>query len=510
MKNIEMKRAEKPLNILIVSSEMDPYAKAGGLADVVASLSGQLRKMGHDVRVVIPLYALIDTEKFKTRMCLQSMGVWMGNTEEWCSVLECTTTEGVPVYFIEHRLFFDRWGLYHDSSMHDYDDNPMRFGFLSRAALQLCKDLQFKPDVIHANDWQTALAPAYLKIWHWNDPILGQAASMLTLHNIAYQGVYPQSHMDYLGLGWHNFTEEKFESYERINFLKGGIHYADIITAVSPTFARDITVPFGGFGLAPYLSKKGSELIGILNGIDYCTWSPESDPLIPAHFSLNDRSGKMTCKEHLQKTFDLRQDNHIAVIGIIGRFVEQKGFHLLAQCIEGILQDMHVQFVILGTGDRNLEDFFGNLPVRYSGKAGSYIGFDNYRAHLITAGCDLFLMPSLFEPCGLNQMYSQHYGTLPIVRATGGLDDTVQNYDERTGAGTGFKFWEPTSAALYYTVGWAISTYYDRPHHFNAMITEAMKQNFSWEKSAELYLKAYHRAIENKKRLDEGHKPYYW
>lgn len=503
-------KPEKKLNILMVSSEMYPFAKIGGLADVVDSLSGALKNLGHDVRVVLPRYSLIDTSHYSVQPVLEPMGVWMGNKEEWCSVQQTHSSHGVPVYFIEHTNFFDRWGLYHDSSMHDYDDNPVRFAFLSRAALQLCKDIGFKPDIVHANDWQTALVPAYLKVWHWNDQTLGAAASLLTIHNIAYQGIYPKSHLDYIGLGWHNFTEDKLESYDQVNLLKAGVYYSDIITAVSPSFAREITEPFGGFGLAPYISRRKNDLIGIINGIDYSNWSPQQDKSIPANYSSENISGKVICKKELQKAFDLPQDEHVATIGAIGRFVEQKGFHLIAKTIESILQNMHVQFVILGTGDRSLEDYFGNLPVRYSGKAGSYIGFDNYRAHLITAGSDFFLMPSLFEPCGLNQMYSQHYGTLPIVRATGGLDDTVENYNEKDGSGTGFKFWEPTPNALYYTIGWAVSTYYDRPDHLKQMIDRAMKKNFSWEKSASEYLNAYKLAMRNKRYLDSSNENYYW
>lgn len=500
----------KPLNILLVSSEMYPYAKAGGLADVVSSLAAELRRQGHDARIVIPRYSMINLEKTGITFTLAPMGVWMGSREEWCSVYGTYSDDGVPVYFIEHDLFFNRPGLYHDASMNDYDDNPMRFGFLSRAALQLCKDIHFKPDVVHANDWQTALCPAYLKIWHWNDPILGGSASVLTLHNIAYQGIYPKSHMDYLGLGWHNFTSEKFETYGRINFLKGGIYYADKITAVSPSFANEIVQPGSGFGLAPYLSNRYDDLTGILNGVDYRVWDPMQDTLIPAKYSADDLSGKKECKKHLQKTFDLNEDENVAVIGTIGRFVDQKGYHLIAQTIEKILGNMHVQFVILGSGERNYEEFFGNLPSRYSGRAGSYIGFNNYRAHLIEAGCDFFLMPSLFEPCGLNQMYSQRYGTLPVVRATGGLNDTVENYDESKGAGTGFKFWDATADALYYTIGWAVSTYYDRPQHIKNMIKQAMAEDFSWQKSAAKYIQIYKSAIETKRQRDAAYRPYYW
>ncbi len=499
------------LKILFVASEVYPFAKVGGLADVVSALCAKLQEFGHNVRVVMPCYRIIDRNRFGLHLRLAPMGVWMGDSEEWCAVYEATGPGGVIVYFIEHQLYFDRDGLYHDNDMNDFDDNPRRFGFLSRAALQLCRDIGFGPDIVHAHDWQTALTPAYLKLWHWNDRLLGSAASMLTIHNIAYQGCYPKSHMTYLGLGWDNFTPEKFESYDRINFLKGGIHYADFITTVSPTFAREITTPFGGFGLAPYLSSRGSTFRGIINGIDYSVWDPQTDPMLPAHFSPESLAGKKECKRVLQEMFDLDRDDHIALIGVVGRFVEQKGFELLARTIERILTGMHVQFAVLGSGERHLESFFGDLPRRYSGRAGSYIGFDNRRAHIIQAGADFLLMPSLFEPCGLTQMFAQRYGTLPVVRATGGLDDTVEQYQESTGDGTGFKFWDATEDALYFTVGWAISTYYDRGHHIQKMRVSAMGRDFSLQHQAKEYEITYFQAIENKKKWDERHRrTYYW
>lgn len=497
------------LRILMVSSEVFPFAKVGGLADVVASLSSRLKMFGHDVRVVLPKYRSISIKKSEVTTCFEPMGVWMGDCEEWCSVRTTSGNGEVPVYLIEHELYFNRDGLYHDDGMKDYDDNPRRFGFLCRAAMQLCKDIDFKPDIVHVHDWQTALVPAYLKLWHWNDRHLGKSASVLTIHNVAYQGIYPKSYMSYLGLGWHNFTTDKFESYERINFLKGGIYYADAITAVSPSFAREITTAHGGFGLAPYLSNRSASFRGITNGIDYSIWDPATDPFLPAHFTRDSIDGKKVCKKHLQQTFDLQQKNSVPVIGVIGRFVEQKGFELFSRTIERICRDMIVQFVILGSGELHLESFFGDLPKRYGGTIGSYIGFNDKRAHLIEAGADFFLMPSLFEPCGLNQMYSQRYGTLPIVRATGGLDDTVEQYDESTGKGTGFKFWDANEDALYFTVGWAVSTWYDRPHHMRKMIKNAMKVDFSWQRQSHEYETIYQQAIANKKRWDEGHRPYY-
>ncbi|MCS6774200.1 MAG: glycogen synthase GlgA, partial [Thermoflexales bacterium] len=445
------------MNVLFVAAECAPFAKTGGLADVVGALPRYLRDLGHNVIVVMPRYSSIDGARHSLRWAHGPMGVWMGDTEEWCAVFEASNS-GTPVYFIESRKYFDRWGLYHDANFNDYLDNPRRFGFLTRAALQLCKDLNFKPDIVHAHDWHTALAPAYLKIWHWNDPVLGGAASVLTIHNVAYQGKYSAEHMPYLGLQWGNFTPDKFEDHGAINFLKGGIVYADMVTTVSPTYARETRTPELGYGMAPYLNNKGDRYVGILNGCDYAVWNPETDPLIPARYSAADLSGKRICKRALQERMNLELLDDAPIIGVVSRFVAQKGLHLLAQCIEGIVTNMRVQFAILGSGDKGLEHVFGSLPARYPGRIGSYIGYDEALAHLIEAGSDFFLMPSIFEPCGLNQMYSLRYGTLPIVRATGGLEDTVQQYDERTGQGTGFKFYEPSAHAVYYTVGWVVST----------------------------------------------------
>ncbi|HUI91104.1 MAG TPA: glycogen synthase GlgA [Chitinivibrionales bacterium] len=491
-----------PLKILVVASEMVPFVKAGGLSDIVGSLSSELKRMGHDVRVVLPKYSSINYRGLRVSPVLPSMGVWMGGVCEWCSVFSMTTEKGVPVYLIEHDLFFNRPGIYHDQSMHDYLDNARRYAFLSRAALQLCRDTGFSPDIVHANDWQTALAPAYLKVWHWNDALLGRTASVLTVHNMAYQGVYSRDNWAYMGLGDENFTEKKFESWGYINMLKGGIYFADAVNTVSPTYARETRTPAGGFGLAPYLNDKGANYEGILNGVDYDFWSPENDRYVAARFSADDMAGKAVCKRALQKEFLLRDDPKVALIGAIGRFVHQKGFELIAQSIERVLNDMHVQFAVLGSGEGGLEHYFGELPKRYPGRAGSFIGFNNRLAHLIESGADFLLMPSLNEPCGLNQLYSLRYGTLPIVRATGGLDDTVVSYNEATGEGTGFKFWEPSANALYYTVGWAVSTYYDRPQHLAQLRATAMRQDFSWKRSAQEYVKLYKKAILNKQEYD--------
>lgn len=487
------------MKIVMAASECIPYIKTGGLADVVGALPGALKQIGHEVIVILPLYSSIEYDLNSLYPYLDSLGVWMGNTLEWCSV-HTADMGGTQVYFIESQKYFSRYGLYHDASFNDYLDNPYRFGFLSRAALQLCKDIGFEPDIVHVHDWHTALIPGFLKIWHWNDPILSRAASVLTIHNLAYQGVYDKEVFDYLGLRWENFTSDRYEDNGKINFLKGGIVFADMVNTVSPTYARETLTPSGGYGLAPYLSNRGDSYLGILNGCDYENWNPATDPLIPARYTSEDLSGKAICKQALQERFNLEVNHHIPIIGVVSRLVNQKGLDLLAEVIESIVSQMQVQFAILGSGEKALETFYGQISTRYAGKIGSFIGYSNELSHLIEAGSDFFIMPSIYEPCGLNQMYSLKYGTLPIVRATGGLDDTVQQYDERSGQGTGFKFWEISAKAIYYTVGWAVSTYYDRPQHMKNMIKLAMIQDYSWEKSALAYLKLYQNAIDKKSK----------
>ena len=497
-----MSRPIAPLKILLLASEAVPFVKSGGLADVAGALPKALRALGHEVVVVLPKYSEIDRTKFSLHPFLNPLGVWMGNTEEWAAV-DTATYAGIQFYFIESNKYFDRSGLYHDRDLEKYSDNGCRFGFFTRAALQLCRDMGFAPDIVHAHDWPTALAPAYLKIWHWNDPVLGAAASVLTIHNLAHQGKWPAADCNYLGLQWSNFTEEKFEDFGEINFLKGGLYYADMVTTVSPTYAAETRTAEGGEGLDDCLSRKGGDYWGIINGVDDDEWNPATDPLIPARFGDGvGMEGKAVCKRELQRRLMLEERADVPLIGVVSRFSLQKGLDLLAQSIERIGDDMQVQLAILGSGDKSLEWVFGPLPGRYPGRIGSYIGYSEELAHWIEAGADFFLMPSRFEPCGLNQMYSLRYGTLPIVRATGGLNDTVKQYDECTGEGTGFKFWEPTANAVYDTVGWAVSTYYDRKDHMRKMIAAAMAEDFSWKHSANLYLQAYERAIANKRALD--------
>ncbi|NJO56369.1 MAG: glycogen synthase GlgA [Rhodospirillales bacterium] len=485
------------LKIAFLASESVPFIKSGGLADVAGALPKALAERGHDVVVIVPCYATIRRDLGSFEPFISPLGVWMGDSEEWCTTFRAEVGD-VRYYFIESNKYFDRYGLYHDAEFDDYRDNARRFGFFTRAALQLCKDSGFAADIVHAHDWQTALSPAYLKVWHWDDPVLGGAASVLTIHNIAHQGKYDRADYGHLGLQWGNFTNDKFEDFGGINMLKGGIHFADMVTTVSPTYAEETRGDVGGNGLGPYLRQKGDHYWGILNGADYDHWDPAIDEMIAARYRPSDRVGKQACKRELQRLLNLEEADDIPIVGVIGRFVAQKGFDLLAQSIHSIVESMRVQFAILGSGEKELEWTFGPLPARYPSRVGSYIGYNEELAHQIEAGADFLLMPSRYEPCGLNQLYSLKYGTLPIVRATGGLNDTVHQYDEATGSGTGFKFFLPTAQAVFDTVGWAVSTYFDRPLHMDAMIREAMAEDFSWKRSAISYEHAYAKAIATK------------
>jgi starch synthase len=489
----------RPLKILFVASECAPLVKSGGLGDVVGALPKSLRALGHDARVVLPLYSSIDRGKFGIRpartasTCCVHMGA---GEEQWVGISE-TMLDGVPISLIDCDKFFARPGLYGDPGGGEYLDNAYRFGLLSKAALQICKDRAWFPDVVHAHDWMSAPACAFLKTWDRFLSPLSRTASLLTIHNIGYQGVYSPDVMRYYGMGPEYFSPRVFEAHGQVNLLKGGIHFADAINTVSPTHAREILSPSGGIGLAPYLSDRSRDVFGVLNGADYSEWSPETDTLIPAPYSAANLEGKARCKAALQKRLGLEVRPDIPVVGIVSRFAAQKGFDLIMEALPRALGEMIFQVAVLGTGDRYTEEFFGWLFRTFPGARGQ-IGFSNELAHWIEAGSDFFLMPSLYEPCGLNQIYSLRYGTLPIVRATGGLEDTVHNYDEASASGTGFKFANADASSLYYTLGWAVSTWFDRPHHYRMLQQNAMAQHFGWDDSAPKYVEIYRHAMQNR------------
>ena len=482
------------MKILIVTPEVDPFVKVGGLADVAGALPKQIAQMGHDVRLLCPLYGSIrptDEWHAEDRPFVVRMGNGYKHARLWQTHLPKSK---VIVYFVEHRHYFDRHEVY-TGPWGAHGDNDDRFAFLSRAGIDLCYHLHWFPDVIHAHDWPTALLPVMLNTTEAEGP-LNETASVLTLHNLEHQGIFNYDLIHKAGLPEWTFRPDGLESLGKVNMLKGGIYHATKLTTVSPTYAQEIQHPIGGAGLHDVLKFRAADLVGILNGVDSDVWNPAVDPLIPTPYSANRLAGKKACKEELQRVFHLKVDPTVPVFGVISRFAYQKGLDLLEKIITHIAEKMRVQFVILGEGDKYLEHIFGELPKHFSGKIGSYIGFSNVLAHLVEAGSDFLVMPSRFEPCGLNQMYSMIYGTVPIVRATGGFVDSVEQYAEGKNQGTGFMFWSPTEEALYNTIGWACATYHDRPAEFERLRLRGMRKDFSWKASAQKYLDVYKWAIE--------------
>jgi starch synthase len=403
-----------------------------------------------------------------------------------------------PVYFVEYNRFFDRPYLYGPPGQ-AYSDNLERFSFFSRAALELCKTIGFIPDVIHANDWQTALVPVYVNTVEWSKPLHG-CGTLFTIHNLAYQGNFESGAMFITGLGWQHYNSSEFEHFGDMNLMKAAIRHTNLLSTVSPTYAQEIQTGDYGFGLDGELALRSRDLRGVLNGIDTREWDPAHDRHIAAPFSVDNIAPKAQCKAALQQQLGLPVRPNVPMFGIVGRLTAQKGFDILAHALDRILS-WDLQMVLLGNGDHEAEHFFSSVAARRSDRFRTCIGFDEGLAHRIEAGADFLLMPSRFEPCGLNQMYSQRYGTLPIVRGTGGLVDTVINYDQAAGSGTGFIFWDLTPGAVADTIGWALATYFQRPHHIEAMRRQAMKQDFSWNRAAaayeQLYLDAY--------RIRRGH-----
>lgn len=489
-----------PPSVLFAASECAPFAKAGGLGDVVGALPAALAELGHDARVVLPRYGTISTAGM-TRLPAP-LGVPLGGGEAWCAVWE-TRLPGtdVPVYLLDHdELFGSRRWLY-DPPGALSADNLARFTLLSRGALQLGKYLGFVPDVLHVHDWPTALVPLYLNTVEAFGPYHA-TASVLTIHNLAHAPRFPGGQLHVTGLPWDVMRSDGLEDHGQINPLKGGLYHATKINAVSPGYAREIHSSPGGAGLEHVIQFRSADVVGIVNGIDERVWSPEHDPHLPVPFSAEDLSGKAVCKRALQRELGLAE-RKVPLLGIVSRLTSQKGIDLVASVLERILA-LDVQMVVLGSGDRELEAFLRARSDRGDDRFRAWIGFHEPLSHRIEAASDLFLMPSRFEPCGLNQLYSQRYGTLPIVRATGGLDDTVEQYDQATGGGTGFKFGPVSSDALLDAVRWAVETYRRRPSHFRAMQVRAMKRPFGWKVSAARYAELYRWALEKKRWWQTG------
>ena len=483
-----------PLKILVVASEVEGLVKTGGLADVARALPACLKAMGHDVRVVMPAY---DRIKPSWRdWPAQSMSLQLSLFESHRLAARTGEHQGLPMVLIEHPPSFERLGVY-DDGYQAFDDNPRRFAILSKGALQWCLDSDWQPDILHLNDWQSALAAFYLAEHYKDEPFFAATRSLLTLHNAAYQGHAEAAWLQPLGIDARFFTEDIFEDYGRINLLKSGLHFADGLNAVSPGYAEELLTDLGSHGLGRFFRARQDDLTGILNGCDYGQWSPETDPDIAAPFSTPDEPGKARCKAALQKELGLAERD-VPLFVSISRLTDQKGFHLLIPALGELLKEADIQVALLGSGDPELATRLHSLEQRYPLKVRFIEGYNMPLAHRLEAGGDAFLMPSLFEPCGLNQIYSQRYATLPLVRAVGGLKNTVTALapdQANLDSATGFSFEAPEPDALKAAIETMIELYRQQPARWKQLQRNAMAQRFEWEDSAHHYVDFYQRLL---------------
>lgn len=486
----------KPLNILLVSSEVEPFAKTGGLADVSGALPQTIKQLDHEIRVMMPRYGSINERKARLHemIRLKEIEIPVGSKTYPASVKSSFIINShakVQTYFLDNEVLFGRSGLYvHPETKKDYEDNDERFIFFCRGVLEVLKKLGWQPDVIHCNDWQTGLIPVYLKTLYKNDPFYKDTCSVLTIHNMAYQGVFPRSVFPKTGLPKDLLSEDGIEAYGKLNFLKAGLVFADAITTVSEKYAEEIqSSDEFGVGLQDVVRKRKNDLSGIINGIDYSVWDPSVDELIPHRYDVKTMDLKAENKRALLAKMGLPFHEKTPVVGIISRLADQKGFDLIDEVLDDLLA-LNLQLVVLGTGEKKYHEMFEQAHRKYPQKMSVALTFNNDLAHLIEAGSDMFLMPSRYEPCGLNQLYSLRYGTVPIVRATGGLDDTIEDFVASTGSGTGFKFKKYDSREMLHTVHRAVQTYADQAV-WRKLMKAGMNKDFSWEASAKKYIQLY-------------------
>src|ERR1700689_5451141 len=476
------------MHIAFVASEGVPFSKTGGLADVVGALPRALAALGHQVSVYLPRYR--QTKLTEPATVVRSITIPFDDKYRFASVLTGGSQSGVRFYFVECPEYFDRDGLY-GTPAGDYPDNAERFALFSRTVLEASKILGV-PDVFHCHDWQSALVPILLRTVYAEDPALRETATVFTIHNMGYQGLFPPETLPLLMLPWDLFTMSKMEFFGQVNFLKGALTYSDYVTTVSRKYSQEIQTAEYGFGLEGVLHDRASTVSGILNGVDYDEWSPQTDKFAVAKFSPQDLSGKTKCKQDLLATFGMAAaDAKLPVIGIVSRFAAQKGFDLISQIADRLARESMIM-VALGAGDKPYEELFLRLHKQFPNKIAVKVAYDNAIAHKIEAGADMFLMPSRYEPCGLNQIYSLKYGTVPIVRATGGLDDTIDPWDARTGKGTGFKFTDYSGEALLLTIKDALKAFRDQSS-WQTLMRNGMNKDFSWNASAKEYARVYER-----------------
>lgn len=493
--------AGKKLKILFVTSEVVPFVKTGGLADVSAALPQMLAEMGHEVRIVVPKYGAVDNRKFKIHevVRLKDIQLQLGEKEVVFSLKSCFLPGQkvrVQIYFLDNQEYFgSRNSLYVDPVTGDnYPDNDERFILLARSVFELVSKLGWIPDIIHCNDWQTGLIPAYLKTIYKDEPNFDNFKTLFTIHNLAYQGEFPKSSFKKLSLPEELNSEKGVEIYKKINFMKTGLLFADSINTVSETYANEIrTNDELGAGLKSVLAKRKNDLHGIVNGIDIKVWNPEKDKHLLKKYSVKTLENKKVNKKELAEKFGFSYDENVPMVGLISRLYDAKGIDLVKDSFDELMK-LNIQMVLLGTGDRKYHTFFDKMSSKYRGKFACYLGFNDELAHLIEGGVDIFLMPSRYEPCGLNQMYSLVYGTVPVVRQTGGLADTVKKYNEKTGEGNGFVFKDYKTTSLIKELKRSLKVFEDQKTWFK-IIKNGMKLDFSWNSSAKKYVDLYKKIL---------------
>ena len=479
-------------NILMVSSEVAPFAKTGGLGDVLGALPQALVALGHDVRVVMPKYNCIPHKFVSEMKFLFYTYIPLGWRNKYCGVFSLEK-EGVTYYFIDNEYYY---GSQNSSDTYIYKWNDLeRFAFFDKAALEILPKLDFRPDIIHCHDWQTGMIPVLLDAYYKRNDFLSHIKTVFTIHNLKYQGIYSiDTTKEFFSLDDYYFTEDKLEFHGCANLLKAGIVYSDYVTTVSPSYSQEIKTPIGGEGLDGLLSARDNSLFGIINGIDYKEYNPENDRYIFEKYNISNCSeGKKKNKTALQSELGLPVDGEKVMIGLVSRLVDQKGLDIISYAMDELI-NMDIQFVILGTGDEKYENMFRHYAWCNPEKVSANITFSNEMAHKIYAAADLFLMPSLFEPCGLGQLIALAYGTIPVVRETGGLKDTIKAYNEFTDDGNGFSFNDYNAHDMVYTIRRAISFFSNKPI-WNKLVERAMKQDFSWNESAKKYEELYNSLI---------------
>ncbi len=479
-----------PLHVAFVTPEVVPFMKTGGLGDVGAALPKALGRLGHRVTIFLPRYAAIG---FPPGAFAGSVHVPVDAVHRSAGFYRRELSENVEVVFVEHPPFFDRPHAY-GAGDRDYQDNRLRFAFLARASIEYFRSRGERPHVFHAHDWQTGLVPVYLKSFYWDDPTLHRMPTVFTIHNLAYQGNFPADTPSVLGLPWNLASGDALEFHGGVSYMKGGVMFSELVNTVSPQYAREIQTPAMGYGFDGILRSRGADLSGIVNGVDYDEWDPSVDPLIARKYGPQDVvAGKAACKADLLKTFGLAQTPDLPVIGIVSRLVRLKGHDIVADAWYDLLQ-RPLRLVVVGTGEPAIQEGFATLAERDPSRFAMRFVYDETLAHKVEAGADMFLMPSRFEPCGLTQMYSLRYGTVPIVRATGGLVDTVEPYQASTGEGTGFRFDHADGTGMMWAIDQALALWKDAPA-WRKLMRNGMSRDFSWGRSAEQYVDLYRRAL---------------